>query len=94
MVLLCCGGTANSEKSLYVIVYVGFFRKKKNQPNAWYRRAGAVLFPSGLVLFFLQYALGPGLGLALMMVGMGVLHVAELPNLLPLNTPSAAKDKV
>jgi hypothetical protein len=54
----------------------------------------ALLFPSGLLLVFAQHALGPGFGLALVQVGVGMLLVPELPEHLTLDAESGAQDDV
>jgi hypothetical protein len=54
----------------------------------------AVLFPSGLVLFFHQYALGPGFALLFMKQRMSMIDMSELPNLLSLDAVSGSKNQI
>jgi hypothetical protein len=52
------------------------------------------LLPSELVLFFHQYALGPGFALLFMKQRMSMIDMSELPNLLPLDATSGSKNQI
>jgi hypothetical protein len=90
----CAAGALQNQGITLCNCIFRIYGKKEKSAKRLVCAGWAVLFPSGFVLFFRQYALGPGLGLALVQVRMGVIYVSQLPDLLPLNAPSAAKDKV